>query len=175
LPRDDSSEVKHQWWIPEPNKNACLAHFVKECISNGSNPMEVVHASAVGRFKSSKVEELALWNKYITAPGNRIDMMSLPPNLRNVKKGTQSTLRLTKTKVKRQPAKNSKGRDTSRKEATRIPQKKEQESVEDRYPKRNRENVVGLPVDATKVNVNGKRKESDYVEKKQSSGRRMKK
>ena len=79
---EDSSENKHQWWIPEPNRNACLAHFVKECISNGSNPMEVVHPSAVGKDKSSREEELVLWNKYITTPSNMILVKSLPHNLR---------------------------------------------------------------------------------------------
>jgi hypothetical protein len=72
---------------------------VKECISNGSNPMEVVHPSAVGRDKSSRVEELVLWNKYVTTPGNMININSLPPNLCNVKKGSPSTLQLTKRKV----------------------------------------------------------------------------
>ena len=65
LTGDNLSQVKHQWWIPEPNRNACLAHFVQECISNGSNPMEVVHPSAVGTSKSSREEELLLWNKYV--------------------------------------------------------------------------------------------------------------
>jgi hypothetical protein len=166
LPRDDSSKVKHRWWIPEPNKNACLKHFVKECLSNGSNPMEVVHPSAVGRSKSSKVEELELWNKYITAPGNRINMTSLPPNLRNVKKGTKSTLQLTKMIVKRQPAKNSKGRDTSQNEATSITQQKKRALVKHPYLEGNRGKAVGLIVDTTKVNVNGKRKASDNVERK---------
>jgi hypothetical protein len=101
LAREDLRQVKHQWWIPEPNRNACLAHFVKECLANGSNPMEVIHPSAVACSKSSKEEELGLWIKYITARGNMIDIDSLPPHLRNVKKGT-------KTKVKRQPPKSSK-------------------------------------------------------------------
>jgi hypothetical protein len=84
---------------------------VKECISNGSNPMEMVHPSAVGRDKSSRVEELLLWNKYVTTPGNMININSLPPNLCNAKKGSPSTLQLTKRKVKRQPGKNSNNQD----------------------------------------------------------------
>jgi hypothetical protein len=76
---------------------------VKECISNGSNPMEVVHPSAVGKDKSSREEELVLWNKYITTPSNMILVESLPHNLCSVKKkGAQSTLQLSKTKDKRE-------------------------------------------------------------------------
>jgi len=74
---------------------------VKECISNGSNPMEVVHPSAVGKDKSSREEELVLWNKYITTPSNMILVESLPHNLCSVKKGAQSTLQLSKRKVER--------------------------------------------------------------------------
>ena len=29
----DSNQVKHQWWIPEPNRTDCLVHFVKECLA----------------------------------------------------------------------------------------------------------------------------------------------
>jgi hypothetical protein len=107
LRRDDSIKRKHEWWIPEPNRNACLAHFVKECISNGSNPMEVVHPSAVGKDKSSREEELVLWNKYITTPSNMILVESLPHNLRSIKKGAQSTLQLSKTKDERRKRKGS--------------------------------------------------------------------
>ena len=107
LRRDDSNKRKHEWWIPEPNRNACLAHFVKECISNGSNPMEVVHPSAVGKDKSIREEELVLWTKYITTPSNMILVESLPHNLRSIKKGAQSTLQLSKTKDERRKRKGS--------------------------------------------------------------------
>ena len=30
LPKFDSNPVKHHWWLPNPNRTECLAHFVKE-------------------------------------------------------------------------------------------------------------------------------------------------
>jgi hypothetical protein len=53
----DSNQVKHQWWIPEPNRMDCLAHFVRECLANNSDPLEVMHPSSKGREKSSQEEK----------------------------------------------------------------------------------------------------------------------
>jgi hypothetical protein len=40
---EDSSRVKHQWWLPEPNRTDCLVHFVNECVDSGSDPPDVFY------------------------------------------------------------------------------------------------------------------------------------
>lgn len=54
---EDTNEVKHRWWIPPPDRMACFDHFVKECYSNGSDPLEVLlqvphHLAGWGRMKA---------------------------------------------------------------------------------------------------------------------------
>jgi hypothetical protein len=61
LPKLDSNPVKHEWWLPNPNRTECLAHFVKECLSTGSNIMEVLHSSAKGSMASSIKEQQKKW------------------------------------------------------------------------------------------------------------------
>jgi hypothetical protein len=56
LHQEDTNKVKHRWWIPPPDKTACLVHFVKECYSNGSDPLEVLAPSASSLGRSGKDE-----------------------------------------------------------------------------------------------------------------------
>jgi hypothetical protein len=56
LHQEDSNPVQHQWWIPEPNRMDCLSHFVKECLANNGNPLQVMHSSANGRDNANKDE-----------------------------------------------------------------------------------------------------------------------
>jgi hypothetical protein len=86
LPKEDSNEVKHRWWLPNPNRTECLAHFVKECLANSSNVMEVLHSSAKGMSASSMDEERDEWRKYITMKSNRINLDALPEEVRNLHK-----------------------------------------------------------------------------------------
>jgi hypothetical protein len=100
--------------------------------------------------------------KYVTTPGNMIDINSLPPNLRNVKKGSPST----KRKVERQPEKNSNKQDTITNEDTRMAGKKKLPMVDDPYLELNLRKVVGQVVHGTEVYKREKRKESENVERK---------
>jgi hypothetical protein len=53
---EDKNQVQHRWWLPKPNRTDCLVHFVKKCLANGSNPMEILHSSAKASSSSSKEE-----------------------------------------------------------------------------------------------------------------------
>jgi hypothetical protein len=82
LPRHDSNPVRHQWWIPRPDRTSCLVHFVNECISNGSDPLEIMFSSKKGRKNSSNEEKLSIWRSYITKASNKIDINKLPESVR---------------------------------------------------------------------------------------------
>ena len=87
----DEHKVKHKWWIPPPNRSACLIHFVKECMALNDNPMEVLHSSHLGTAKSNKNEQASLWKKYLTMAKDKIEMDKLPEDLRlDVKAKTTS-------------------------------------------------------------------------------------
>jgi hypothetical protein len=83
IPKEDSNEIKHRWWIPEPNRHDCLLHFVRECECQGGNPMEVIYPSSKASDKSTKKEETKLWTNYITAKSkaNNINIEELPDKL----------------------------------------------------------------------------------------------
>jgi hypothetical protein len=74
--------VKHEWWIPKPDRTECLIHFVNECISNGSNPLEIMFSSTKGRKNSSNEEKISIWRSYITKTSNKIDIKKLPKSVR---------------------------------------------------------------------------------------------
>jgi hypothetical protein len=83
LPKLDSNPVKHEWWLPNPNRTECLAHFVKECLSTGSNIMEVLHSSgAKGSMASSIKGQQKKWRQYIES--NQINVDELPEQARNL-------------------------------------------------------------------------------------------
>jgi hypothetical protein len=87
LMRQDKNKVQHRWWIPKPNRTDCLAHFVKECLANGSNPMEIMHSSARGSLSSCKDEEIAIWKHYVTKKSNKINISLLPKQVHHLHQG----------------------------------------------------------------------------------------
>jgi hypothetical protein len=87
----DLNEVKHQWWIPKPDRTECLVHFMNECISSGSNPMEVLHSSEKGSKSSGKKEELELWRKYVTSKVHKINIPALPKVVHNVQEAASES------------------------------------------------------------------------------------
>jgi hypothetical protein len=108
LHREDSNPVRHQWWIPEPDRMECLSHFVKECLASNCNPLEVLHPSANARDGAKKDEERELWKKYVTTPSNKINVDSLPREVRQLHKASSSsTKKISKVlpgRVKRKAA-----------------------------------------------------------------------
>ena len=84
IPSGDSNQVKHQWWIPEPNRTDCLVHFVKECLANNSDPLEVMHCSSKGSDNSSPEERKAVWRNYVTMASNKINIESLPLEVHHI-------------------------------------------------------------------------------------------
>jgi hypothetical protein len=82
LPKLDSNPVKHEWWLPNPNWTECLAYFVKECLSTGSNIMEVLHSSAKASMASSMKEQQKKWRQYIES--NHINVNELPEQACNL-------------------------------------------------------------------------------------------
>jgi hypothetical protein len=84
LDHDDSTMIKHRWWLPKPDRTDCLVHFVKECISTGSDPMEVLYSSKKGKESASEEEKIMLWKKYVTKASNKIDTSKLPIELRSI-------------------------------------------------------------------------------------------
>jgi hypothetical protein len=107
LHREDSNPVQHQWWIPEPNRMDCLSHFVKECLANNGNPLQVMHSSANGRDNANKDEGRELWKKYVTMPSNKINVDSLPKEVRQLHKAS-STWEWGKKEINGNPKKISK-------------------------------------------------------------------
>jgi hypothetical protein len=81
LPRHDSNQVKHQWWIPKPDRTDCLIHFVNECVSSGSDPLEIMFSSAKGRNNSRLEEKISIWKSYVTKASNKIDLQKLPDSV----------------------------------------------------------------------------------------------
>jgi uncharacterized cupredoxin-like copper-binding protein len=117
IPKKERNNVNHRWWLPEPNREDCLLHFVKECARNGGNPMEVLYPSSKVCDKSSTNLETKLWNTYITKKSNKIDIDKLPEILRchptsndnlekerenidNQKKGAMGTRMVIKKRMK---------------------------------------------------------------------------
>jgi hypothetical protein len=89
---EDKNAVQHHWWLPKPNRTDCLAHFVKECLANGRNPMEILHSSAKSCSSSSKEEEIAIWKRYITTTSNQIDIDLLPKEVHNLHQGSHRSV-----------------------------------------------------------------------------------
>ena len=88
----DSNQVQHKWWIPEPNRTDCLVHFVKECLQNNSDPLEVMHCSSKGSDNSSLKERLSIWRNYVTMASNKIDTESLPLEVRQIHRQLKKTV-----------------------------------------------------------------------------------
>jgi hypothetical protein len=82
LSRVDRNDAKHHWWEPIPERQTCLEHFVKECISANSDPLEVMYSSASAKEKSGSEENASIWRKYIAQ--HKIDDRNLPRGLRNL-------------------------------------------------------------------------------------------
>jgi len=76
--------VQHRWWLPKPNRNDCLAHFVNECIANGSNPMELLIPSVTAGSSSRREEEIDIWTRYITKKSNKINIALLPKEVHHL-------------------------------------------------------------------------------------------
>jgi hypothetical protein len=89
LCRGDLNEVKHRWWIPKPDRKECLVHFINECISSGSNPMEVLHSSEKGSASSGKKEEVELWRKYMKV--HKINIGALPQAMHDTREAASTS------------------------------------------------------------------------------------
>ena len=80
----DYTMIKHRWWLPKPDRTDCLVHFVKECISSGSDQMEVLYSSKKGKESTSVEEKRMLWKNYVTKASNKIDTSKLPIEFRSI-------------------------------------------------------------------------------------------
>ena len=96
---EDKNQVQHHWWLPKPNRNDCLAHFVNECIANGSNPMELLIPSVMAGSSSSKEEEIKIWMSYITKKTNKINIALLPKQVHHLHHGVFEKVKAKKRKA----------------------------------------------------------------------------
>jgi hypothetical protein len=114
----------------------CLAHFVKECLANNSDPLEVMYSSSNGSDNSSPEERKAMWKNMLQWHQTKstltpyhwkcITFTKFPqvaskekPNKHNTRRKRKAVIMMEKTTAKR--GNNVKAPSKSKQAGTKVP------------------------------------------------------